>query len=224
MGAADFPGGVAIVNLTPVQVAAILGLLIALFVGALVIVQSLQSATWQVQLVPHAPESADASMDASIPSGGLTPSAQSGTARLFAGFTNVPHGAFVYTFLQADGLEFAAPWSSVRGGESHITMPSPLTNWTNPGPCGTGVQECGHLAVAVPVSTPPGRPEAWILNAGVEMPIDGANWARQHGELTLNGRQYFVILTDAADIPAGATVTLRWLPWDGTGAAALPAP
>ena len=160
----------------------------------------------------------------SIPSDDLAPSAQSGMVRAYAGYTNLPGGAFSYSFLQADGLRFDAPWSTVRGADVHITMPGPLTDWTSPGPCASGVQECGHLAVAIPADGgPPGRPEAWILNAGVEMPIDASSWHRQHGELRLNGRQYFVVLTNAADIAAGSTLTLGWLPWDGTfGPPALP--
>ena len=217
---ADFLGGVAAVNLTPTQLAVIVGLVIAVLLGGLVVAQSLQSGTWQVQLVP-APESADASIPGTV----LTPSAQSGTARLFAGFTNTPGGGFTYTFLQQDGLEFAVPWSTVRDGEAHITMPGPpLTNWTNPTACTTGVAECGHLAVAVPVNGPPGRPESLVLNGGAEEVIDASSWHRQHGELRLNGRQFFVILTDAGNIPAGSTISLSWLPWDGRGAPDLPAP
>ena len=160
--------------------------------------------------------------DASVPA---NPAAQSGTARLYAGFTNTPGGAHTFTFLQADGLRFDAPWSTVRGTVVHITMPSPLTSWTNPGPCASGVQQCGHLAVAFPATGgPPGRPEMWILNAGVEMRIDATGWVSQHGALTLSGEQYHVILSRAGDVPAGATATLKWLPWDGRGAPDLPAP
>ena len=221
MAAADFLGGVvAVVNLTPVLIAAVLGLLIALLVGAFVIVQSLQSGTWQVQLVP-APESADASVDASIPSDGLTPAAQSGTARLYGGYANTPGGGRVFSFLQGGGLAFDVHWSSVRPFEAALTMPHTLPSWTNPVVC---ADQCGHLAIAIPVAAPPGRPEAWVLNGGAEEVIDGAAWHQQHGELTLHGGQFYVILTDAGDVPAGATVTLKWLAWDGRGAAALPGP
>ena len=153
------------------------------------------------------------------------PVAQSGTARLFAGFTNTPSGAHTFTFLQQDGLRFDAPWSTVRGADVHVTMPSPLTSWTNPGPCASGVQQCGHLAVAFPATGgPPGRPELWILNAGVEMPIDAAGWVSQHGALTLSGEPYHVILSRAGDVAAGSTLTLIWRAWDGRGAPDLPLP
>ena len=222
---ADFLGGVAPMNLTAMQVAAILGLSIALLVGAFVIVQSLQSGTWQVQLVPHAPESADASVDASVPIDGLTPAAQSGMTQLFIGFTDSPR-AQVFNFLQRGGLRFDVVWSSVRGSEAHVTMPnSPLPSWTNPTTCGPPDGECGHLAVAVPVNGPPGRPEIWVLNNGAETPIDDSEWHRQSGELTMHGRQFYVVLTTTGDVPAGSRITLKWpLPWDGTGAPPLSAP
>ena len=206
-------------NLTPARVAAVLGLLIALLVGALVAVMSLQSGTWQVQIVPYAPES----VDASVPIDGQPPVAQSGMVQLFTAYTDSPN-ARTFSFLQESGLRFDVVWSSVRGSEVHLTMPSsPLPGWTNPTACIAPAIECGHLAIAVPVNGPPGRPEIWVLNSGAETPIDGSEWHRQHGELTLHGRQFYVILTDAGNVPSGASVTFRWpLPWDGTGAPDLP--
>ena len=206
--------------MNPTQVAAVIGLVVAVLIGAL----TLQSGTWQVQLVP-APESADAAADTTPPVDGQPPVAQSGMVQLFAGLTDTPR-AQSFNFLQAGGLRFDVVWSSVRGSEVHLAMPSsPLPGWTNPTACTAPATECGHLAIAVPVSGPPGRPEAWILNAGAEMPIDGSSWGRQHGELTLHGRQYYVVLTDAGNVPSGASITLRWpLPWDGRGPADLPAP
>ena len=154
----------------------------------------------------------------------LTPAAQSGTARMYAGYANQPAGAFVYSFLQSGGVSLDVHWSSVRGTEATFTTPDTLPSWTNPGPCTGGAIECGHLAIAVPVVAPPGRPEEWILG-GAEEVIDDTTWHGQHGGLSLHGHQYYVILTDAGDVPAGAEITLRWpLPWDGTGAAALAAP
>ena len=203
-------------GMTPPKLALGIALLIAVMLGSFALLLEASSRTWQITLIE--PISASDLEPAS-------PVAQSGTARLFAGFTNTPSGAHTFTFLQQDGLRFDAPWSTVRGADVHVTTPSPLTSWTNPGPCASGVQECGHFAVAIPADGgPPGRPEAWILNAGVEMPIDGTGWARQHGELTLNGEQYYVILSRAGDVPAGSTITLRWPhAWDGAGAPDLPA-
>ena len=213
--------------MTPVQVAAVVVLIIAVFSGALVMVSQFKgSADSPLHIRLVSSQEGDA-VDPSIPSGDLAPSnpvAQSGMERLFAGFTNTPSGAHTFTFLQQDGLRFDASWSTVRGADVHITMPSPLTSWTNPGPCASGVQQCGHLAVAFPATGgPPGRPEMWILNAGVETPIDATGWVSQHGALTLSGEQYHVILSRAGNVPAGSTVTLKWLPWDGTGAPPLPA-
>ena len=104
-----------------------------------------------------------------------------------------------------------------------FTAASTLPTWTNPTTCPGGAVQCGHIAVAVPISAPLRRPEAWILDGGSEEVIDGTG-RHQHGELTFHSHQYRVILTDRGDIPAGATVTLQWLPWDGTGAAPIPAP
>ena len=214
--------------ITPARILIAIALLIGLLLGGLFFILELKGSAdspLYIQLVASQEDAADPS----IPSGDLAPSnpvALSGMERLYAGFTNTPSGAHTFTFLQQDGLRFDAPWSTVRGADVHVTMPSPLTSWTNPGPCASGVSQCGHFAVAVPADGgPPGRPEAWILNAGVEMLIDGTGWARQHGELTLNGEQYYVILSRAGDVPAGSTITLRWpLPWDGTGAPDLPGP
>ena len=222
MAAADFLGGVvAVVNMTPVLIAAVLGLLIALLVGAFVIVQSLQSGTWQVQLVPQAPETA-AAVDTTVPIDGQPPVAQSGMTQLFIGLTDTPR-AQVFNFLQQGGLRFDVVWSTVRGSEAHVTMPnSPLPSWTNPTTCSPPDGECGHLAVAVPVNGPPGRPEIWVLNNGAEMPIYGSEWHRQSGELTMHGRQFYVVLTTTGDVLAGSRITLKWpLPWDGTGAPPL---
>ena len=212
-------------NLSPAQVAVGIVLIIAIFIGGLVMVSQFKGSPddpLHIRLVSG--QEGDAA-DTSIPSDDLTPAAQSGVARLFIGYTDTPR-ARVYNFLQGGGLAFDVSWSSVRGGESHISMPnSPLPSWTNPTTCTAPATECGHLAVAIPVSAPPGRPEIWVLDAGAEMPIDGSSWGRQNGELTLDGRQYFVISTDAGDVSAGATVSLKWpLPWDGRGAPDLPAP
>ena len=206
-------------NLSPAQVAVGIVLIIAIFSGALVLIQMLQSSTWQIAIVP-APESADPS----IPSGDLAPSAQSGMVRAFAGFTNTPGGAFSYSFLQSGGLAFDVHWSTVRGFQAALTMPDQLPSWTSPTTCAAGVSQCGHVALAFPADGgPPGRPDSYALGAGNEEPVDASGWHGQHGELRLNGRQYFVILTNAADIAAGSTLTLGWLPWDGRGAAPLPA-
>ena len=152
----------------------------------------------------------------------LTLATQSGVARLYAGYAATPR-AQTFTFLQSGGTSFDVAWSTVRGAEAVVDTAATQPEWTNPvETCPGGAVECGRFAVAVPVAAPPGRPEAWILNGGAEEVIDDTTWHGQHGELTLSGHQYGIILTDAANISAWATVTLRWpLPWDGTGALAV---
>ena len=208
-------------NLSQAQVAVGIALVIAIFVGALVMVSQFKGSPddpLHIRLVSG--QEGDA-----VPSGDLTPSAQSGMVRAFAGFTNLPAGAFSYSFLQSGGLAFDVHWSSVRSGMAALTLPDQLPSWTSPTTCGAGVSQCGHVAIALPADGgPPGRPDSYALGAGNEEPVDASNWHRQHGELRLNGRQYFVILTNAADIAAGSTLTLGWLPWDGLGAPDLPAP
>ena len=165
---------------------------------------------------------------AGLIAGNLTPAAYSGVSRLYAGYANQPTGAFTYSFLQAGGTAFDVHWSSVRGAEATFTTAADLPSWTNPTTCTAPATQCGHLAVAIPVTAPPGRPELWTLNGGAETAIDDTTWHGQHGELSLYGSQYRTLLTDAANIPAGAagaTVTLKWPhSWDGRGAAHLPAP
>ena len=155
----------------------------------------------------------------------LTVATQSGTARLYVGLVATPR-AETFSFLQAGGSSFDVAWSTVRGTEAVVAMADTQPEWTNPvETCPGGVAQCGHLAIAVPVSAPPGRPEAWVLNGETERPIDGTGWHGQHGELNLHGHQYFILLTDVATVPAGAEITLKWPHgWDGRGAAALPAP
>ena len=213
-------------NLTPVQVAVGIALVIGIFVGSLALVMQFKGSAdspLYIQLVSS--EEVDAA-DPSIPSGDLAPSnpvAQSGMERAFAGFTNTPGGAFSYSFLQSGGLAFDVHWSSVRSGMAALTLPDQLPSWTSPTTCAAGVGQCGHVALAFPADGgPPGRPDSYALGAGNEEPVDASGWHGQHGELRLNGRQYFVILTNAADIAAGSTLTLGWLPWDGRGAAPLP--
>ena len=215
----------AVLNLTPTQIAAVIGLVIAIFIGALVLTTQIKGSSdspLHIQLVSS--QEVDA-VDGSTPGTVLTPSAQSGMERAFAGFTNTPGGAFSYSFLQSGGLAFDVHWSSVRPGMAALTLPDQLPSWTNPTTCTAGVSQCGHVALAFPADGgPPGRPDSYALGAGNEEPVDASGWHGQHGELRLNGRQYFVILTNAADIAAGSTLTLGWLPWDGRGAAALPGP
>ena len=212
----------AVVNLTGTQVAAIIALLIAILIGALVMVSQFKGSPddpLHIRLVSG--QEGDA-----VPSGDLAPSnpvAQAGMVRAYAGFTNLPAGGRLNTFLQAGGLRFDVNWSSVRPGMVALTLPNSLPSWTNPTTCAAGVSQCGHVAIALPADGgPPGRPDSYALGAGNEEPVDASGWHGQHGELRLNGRQYFVILTNAADIAAGSTLTLGWLPWDGRGAAPLP--
>ena len=161
---------------------------------------------------------------ASLISTNLTPAAYSGVSRLYAGYADVPR-AQTFSFLQSGGVGFDVAWSTVRGAEATFTTADTLPNWTNPTTCPAGVSQCGRFVVAIPVTAAPGRPEAWVLNGGAEEVIDSSTWHGQHGELTLNGHQYYVILTDSGAVPAGAMVTLKWpYGWDGRGAAALPAP
>ena len=59
---------------------------------------------------------------------------------------------------------FYVHWSSVRSTEATFTTPATLPAWTNPTTCLGGAAQCGHIAIAIPVSEPSGRPEAWVLD------------------------------------------------------------
>ena len=216
-------------SITPTRLALGVALLIAVLLGMLLAVREMQGGTWQIALVTPVPADA-ATVDTGAPETDLNPptepeppAARSGMARMYAGYANVPHGGFVFSFLQSGGTGFDVHWSSVRGYEATFTTASVLPSWTSPTTCTAPATQCGHLAIAVPVAAPPGRPETWVLSGGAGEVIDDTTWHGQHGELTLHGRQYYVILTDAGNISAGATVSLEWpLPWDGTGAPPLP--
>ena len=204
-------------NSTPARVAAIIGLLIVVLIGALVITQSLQSGTWQVQLVP-APESADAS----IPSTGLVPAARRGSSTVFAGYSGVPAGARIHNFLQ-DGIEANVRWSSVRDYSITVTTAT-IAVWTNPSAtgCTAASGQCGHLSIAFPSSGPPGRPDFIAIDGGAEVAVDAAAWHSQPGSLDLFQNEYHVVATNSPLVPVGVPVVVRWLPWDGTGAPPLP--
>ena len=190
------------------------------FCAAMLLILLFTSASTAAGSVPQT-----ALAPAGLVAGNLTPAAYSGVSRLYTGYTNQPAGAFTYSFLQAGGTAFDVHWSSVRGAEATFTTADTLPIWTNPGTCAAPATQCGHLAVAIPVTAPPGRPELWTLNGGAETAIDDTTWHGQHGDLDLHGHQYYVILTTRADVPVDAAITLRCpLPWDGTGAAALPTP
>ena len=147
--------------------------------------------------------------------------AVSGEDKAYVGYANQPHGGFVYSFLQSGGAEFDIAWSSVREYTATATTAATLPAWTNPGSCAAPAIQCGQLAVALPASGAPQRPDFWTLDGGSEADVaDG--WRRQPGGLVLHGREYHVILSTRDDIPAGVTLDFRWLPWDGRGTPDLP--
>ncbi len=162
--------------------------------------------------------------DSAITSTDLVPAGQSGASIVYAGFYAVPAGARIFNFLQ-DGVEANVRWSSVRGYEATFTT-AVIQTWTNPSvnPCTAASGQCGHLSIAVPVSGAPGRPDYISVDGGLEEPIDANAWHSQPGSLDLYGDEYHVIGSNSPLIHVGVPVTVRWLPWDGLGAAVLPTP
>ena len=206
--------------MTQTQVAVGIGLIIAIFFGSLVVVLQLKGNPDDPLYLTIVPYQSDAA-DASVPSTGMVPAARSGRVAMFAGFANQPAGAFVYSFLQEGGVRFHADWSTVRGNSVTVDTATTLPSWTNPGACVSPATECGHLALAVPSEGPPQIPDFFSINGAAEEAVAG-NWTLQPGSLNLQSVDYHVIETTAADIPAGAQVTLRWLAWDGRGHPLLP--
>ena len=143
---------------------------------------------------------------------------------MYAGYAAQPAGSVNFSYLQGGGTSFDVTWSNIRDFETTFTTAATLPSWTNPTTCVAPASQCGNLGLAIPVSGAPGVPEAWILNGGAEMAIDGSTWHSQHGELTLHGEQFFVILTDAGNIPADAEITFKGKAWDGAGAPHPPLP
>ena len=206
-------------NLTPTRLILAGVLLIALFIGGLFFVLELKGSASSPLFI--AMVEAPVPADASIPSTGLVLAARSGMARMYAGYANVPAGAFVFSFLQEGGVSFDAHWSSVRGYEATFTTADTLPSWTNPTTCTAPATECGHLVVAIPSQGPPQIPDFYSINGAAEAAVAG-HWTLQPGSLNLQSTDYHVIETTAADVPAGAEVTLRWLAWDGRGHPLLP--
>ena len=206
-----------VLNLTPIQVAVGSALLIAILFGGLVLVMQLKGSAdspLHITLIPYDP-------DAVVLSSGLTPAAQSGVARLYAGYSGTPR-TLAYEFLGSGGINFDVDWSSVRGNSVTFTTVSALDSWTNPGACAAPATQCGHLTLAVPSGGPPQAPDFYSIDGAAEEAV-ADDWVLEHGSLDLRGVDFHVIRTVAADIPTGTQVALRWLPWDGRGHL-LPAP
>ena len=204
-------------TVTPTKIAVAIAVLIAIFIGGLVIVQTLRSEPWQIQIVPYTTESADVS----IPPSALTPAAQSGTTRLYSGYSATPR-TLAYEFIGSGGVNFDADWSSVRGNTATFTTASTLDSWTNPTTCAGGAAQCGHLVLAIPSQGAPQAPDYYSIDGAAEAAV-ADDWVLEHGSLDLRRVDFHVIRTVAADIPTGVAIQLRWLPWDGRGHL-LPAP
>ena len=205
-------------SITPTRLAIGIALLIAVLLGMFLAVQELQGGTWRIALV-DAPAA-----DAAVPGTVLVPAARSGTSTVFAGYSGVPAGARIYNFLQ-DGVEGNVRWSSVRDYSITVTTPV-IGTWTNPSAtgCTAASGQCGHLSVGYPASGPPGRPDFISIDGGAEEAVDAAAWHSQPGSLDLFQNEYHVVATNSELVPVGVEISLRWLPWDGLGAAPLPAP
>ena len=172
-------------NMTPAQVAAIIGLLIALFIGGLVIVQSLQSASWQVTLVPYVAESADAAttVDPDVPE---PEPPTSGTAVGYAGYSRTPRAQTADLSIIAHHVAVPVDWTRGEGAETTFRWPSADADW---------VGTTAYHWLAFP--EPPGHPNT------------PTSYESQHG-VSVEGVRYTVLISEAPLAIAAELMTVTW--------------
>ena len=172
-------------NLTATRVAAIIGLLIALFIGGLVLVQSLQSASWQVTLVPYVAESADAAttVDPDVPE---PEPPTSGTAVGYAGYSRTPRAQTADLSIIAHHVAVPVDWTRGEGAETTFRWPSADADW---------VGSTAYHWLAFPA--PPGHPNT------------PSGYESQH-DVNVSGVRYRVLISEMALTIAAQLTTLSW--------------